>query len=368
MSYKINKTDGSLLKELIDSEIDQVATDLTLIGKNVTGYGEYINENFVKLLENFASTAEPNNPIAGQIWFDLTDNRLKVYNGNSFIIATGPVVASSQPLTLRQGDFWIDNQENQLYFNDGLETVLVGPGWRQSDGRSGVFPVKISDSSGNIKLVNEIRSGGTLLGYYSSHLEFTPVGVSNYLPATIKPGFNSANVDEFRLNAIATSAESLIDGEGNLQTTDSFLTSGGNNTTSGILNILNSTPLKLGVSEETSITVNASTFNIRSNKNNQDFKITTRTSNNFYDAITVKASNNRVGIFNSSPTATLDVAGDVVVSGNIISGDSFKLPIYSNTELAARSLSSSNYGELIYNSDSAKVQAYVAPGSWVNLH
>jgi len=50
MTYKINKTDGSLLKEIIDSEIDQSATDLTLIGKNVTGYGEYINENFVKLL------------------------------------------------------------------------------------------------------------------------------------------------------------------------------------------------------------------------------------------------------------------------------------------------------------------------------
>ena len=317
MSYKINKTDGSLLKEIIDSEIDQVATDLTLIGKNVTGYGEYINENFVKLLENFASTAEPNNPIAGQIWFDLTDNRLKVYNGNGFIIASGPVVSSTQPLTLGQGDFWIDNQENQLYFNDGLETVLVGPDWKRSDGRSGIFPVKISDNFGNIKLVNELRSGGVLLGYYSSHAEFIPIGISNYLSGSIKPGFNSANIDEYRFNAVASSAESLIDGDGNLQTADSFLTSSGNNTTSGILNILNATPLKLGVNQETLVNVTTSAFNIRSNWNNQDFKITTRASNNFYDAITVKASTNSVGIFNSSPTATLDVTGDVVVSGNL---------------------------------------------------
>ena len=317
MTYKINKTDGSLLKEILDSEIDQVATDITLIGKNVTGYGEYINENFVKLLENFASTTEPNNPIAGQIWFDLTDNRLKVYDGNGFRVASGPIVSSTQPLTLGQGDFWIDNEQNQLYFNDGLETVLVGPGWRRSDGRSGVFPVKISDNFGNIKLVNELRSGGVLLGYYSSHPEFTPVGISNYLPDTIKPGFNSANFEDYRINAIAASAESLVNGLGETQTADNFLIKNGNNTTSGTLSILNPTPLKLGVNQENTINVSPSVINIRSNFNNQDFRITTRASNNFYDAITVKASNNRVGIFNSAPTATLDVTGDVVVSGNL---------------------------------------------------
>jgi hypothetical protein len=390
MTYKINKTDGSLLKEILDSEIDQVATDITLIGKNVTGYGEYINENFVKLLENFASTTEPNNPIAGQIWFDLTDNRLKVYDGNGFRVASGPIVSSSQPLTLGQGDFWIDNEQNQLYFNDGLETVLVGPGWRRSDGRSGVFPVKISDNSKNIKLVNELRSGGVLLGYYSSHPEFTPVGISNYLPDTIKPGFNSANFEDYRINAIAASAESLVNGLGETQTADNFLIKNGNNSTSGTLTILNPTPLKLGVNQENEIKIitrtslratlstgtavveltagntiglvpgmvlsinvgpgafgdgaviatvdsliqftasvnhavaGAVTFNplssyfeIRSNWNNQDFRITTRASNNFYDAITVKAANNRVGIFNSNPQSTLDVTGDVVVSGNL---------------------------------------------------
>jgi hypothetical protein len=317
MTYKINKTDGSLLKEILDSEIDQVATDITLIGKNVTGYGEYINENFVKLLENFASTTEPNNPIAGQIWFDLTDNRLKVYDGNGFRVASGPVVSPTQPLTLGQGDFWIDNEQNQLYFNDGLETVLVGPGWRRSDGRSGVFPVKISDNFGNIKLVNELRSGGVLLGYYSSHPEFTPLGISNYSSNTIKPGFNSANFEDYRVNAIAASAESLVNGLGETQTADSFLIKNGSNATSGTLSILNPLPLRLGVNQENTINVSPSVINFRSNFNNQDFRITTRASNNFYDAITVKAANNRVGIFNNNPQSTLDVTGDVVVSGNL---------------------------------------------------
>lgn len=322
MTYKINKTDGSLLKEILDSEIDQDATDLTLIGKNVTGYGEYINENFVKILENFASTTEPNNPIAGQIWFDLTDSRIKVYDGNGFKVASGPIVSSSQPLNLGQGDFWIDSNENQLYFNDGVDTVLVGPSWKSSQGRSGLFPVQIADSLGNIKLVNELRSGGTLLGYYSSHEEFTPTGISNYTPETIKPGFNSASITQYRVNAIATSAESLVDSLGNLQTADNFLVKNGNNTTSGSLTILNSSPLKLGVNQENTVNVSPALMNVRSNWNGQDFKITTRASNNFYDAITIKAASNRVGIFNANPQSTLDVTGSVVISGNLtVNGD-----------------------------------------------
>jgi hypothetical protein len=322
MTYKINKTDGSLLKEILDSEIDQTATDLTLIGKNVTGYGEYINENFVKLLENFASTTEPNNPISGQIWFDLTDSRIKVYDGNGFKVASGPIVSASRPLSLTQGDFWIDSEENQLYFNDGLDTVLVGPSWKRSQGRSGMFPTQVTDVFGNVKLVDEVRSGGTLIGYYSSHPEFTPAGLSNYNQETIKTGFNAADIEQYRVNAIATSAESLVDGFGNLQTADNFLVKNGNNTTSGTLTILNATPLRLGVNQENTINVSPSLINVRSNSNGQDFKITTRASNNFYDAITVKAASSRVGIFNNNPQATLDVTGSVLISGNLtVNGD-----------------------------------------------
>ena len=54
MSYLINKTDGTLLIEVVDGTVDQVSTDITLIGKNATSYGEFINENFVRMLENFA--------------------------------------------------------------------------------------------------------------------------------------------------------------------------------------------------------------------------------------------------------------------------------------------------------------------------
>ena len=66
MSYIINKTDGSVLTEIVDGTIDQVSTDLTLIGKNSSAYGELFNENFVHILENFASTSSPSKPVLGQ--------------------------------------------------------------------------------------------------------------------------------------------------------------------------------------------------------------------------------------------------------------------------------------------------------------
>ena len=77
MSYQLNKTDGTLLLDLIDGQIDTASTNLTLVGRNYTGYGEYFNENFIKLLENFSNTAAPSNPITGQLWWDSTNRNYK---------------------------------------------------------------------------------------------------------------------------------------------------------------------------------------------------------------------------------------------------------------------------------------------------
>lgn len=70
MAYKLNKTDGSLLVDLIDGTIDVNSTSITLVGRNYTGYGEAFNENFIKILENFSNSNSPVNPIKGQLWWD----------------------------------------------------------------------------------------------------------------------------------------------------------------------------------------------------------------------------------------------------------------------------------------------------------
>ena len=83
MAYQINKTSGVLLVNLADGQIDTTSSDITLVGKGYTGFGESINENFVKMLENFANSSSPANPLAGQIWWDTSVSRLKVYTGTN---------------------------------------------------------------------------------------------------------------------------------------------------------------------------------------------------------------------------------------------------------------------------------------------
>ena len=79
MAYTVNKTDGSIVATVSDGQIDQGSTDLTLIGKNFSGFGDYLNENFIHLLENFAGQSQPGQPIVGQLWFDTSENRIKVH-------------------------------------------------------------------------------------------------------------------------------------------------------------------------------------------------------------------------------------------------------------------------------------------------
>ena len=92
MAYTINFTDlvnkGSLTVE--DNDIN-TQTSLNLVGRNTTSYGVEFNQNFLKLLENFANTTPPANPVEGQLWWDSSSGEegLKVYDGTQWIAAGG---------------------------------------------------------------------------------------------------------------------------------------------------------------------------------------------------------------------------------------------------------------------------------------
>ena len=61
MAYTINRTDGTAIATVTDGTIDNT-TSVTLFGKSYSGFGEALNENLVKLLENQASTSQPSAP------------------------------------------------------------------------------------------------------------------------------------------------------------------------------------------------------------------------------------------------------------------------------------------------------------------
>jgi hypothetical protein len=80
MSYTIRTTNGSTIAIVQDATLNTIATSLTLVGRDYAGYGAFLNENFVYLLENFAANTAPQNQITGQLWYDTSVKTLKVWD------------------------------------------------------------------------------------------------------------------------------------------------------------------------------------------------------------------------------------------------------------------------------------------------
>lgn len=318
MSYIINKTDSSVLTEITDGTIDQSATDITLIGKNASTYGEFINENFVKILENFANTTQPNNPLTGQVWFDTSENRLKVYDGNGFKVSGGTIVSGSIPSSIAQGDIWIDSNKQQLYFNDGSATILVGPIYNSQQGYSGFQVLDIVDTNELSHSVVMMYVGQVLIGIFSKD-EFTPISDVPGFLGDIKIGFNAGNLSDIKFRVPVEQADSLLASDGvTLKTADDFLSTSEDSLTTGTLSILNAKPLILGPAGAVQFTFAPLEYQMNSRVRNQNFQIgSLDATGSLNPSVYVDAENSRVGIYTNSPQATLDVVGDVLVSGNL---------------------------------------------------
>jgi hypothetical protein len=315
MAYVLNKTDGSELTELLDNVIDQTTIDLTLIGKNASNYGEVLNENFIRLLENFSNTSPPNFPITGQIWYDSGENRLKIYDGTQFRTSGGPIVSTTTPSSFIQGDIWINNTTNQMYFYDGVDLLLAGPIYTNEQGISGPEVVSVQDSSGNLKTIVKIWVGQSLLGIWSKE-QFTPATPIIGFSGIIRVGFNASSLSGAKFHVTATRADALVDPLGDLKTTASFVSTETNSNTIGTLSIQNTTPLIVGPSQNNEVRVSTASFQMVSNNAGQDFRIKVRDTSVF-DALVINPVGSLMGVFTANPTAALDVTGDIKVSGNI---------------------------------------------------
>jgi hypothetical protein len=322
MTYKINNTENVEITQIIDGTIDQT-TDLTLIGKNVSGYGEYINENFLKLLENFASTTEPSNKITGQLWFDTSVNKLKVYDGSRFKAAGGSTVSSTQP-ALAQGDIWINPTDNQMYFYDGSDLVLAGPVYKSSQGLSGFTVETILDTTETSRTLVYLWCAQILLGIFSKDTsEFTPKKIipgypsTNGISNTIRKGFNPGTISP-KFYVTASAAENLVDENGTVRSVSNFMTTYQDTGTIGTITIQNSTPLKLGEADESQIYVDDTIFEISSNAINQGFSIKALRGGGPISALKIETLEGRVGIFNEYPEYNLDVTGDARITGDLI--------------------------------------------------
>lgn len=112
--------------------INQSDTALTLVGRNYPGYGQAVMTDLVHMLENFANSSQPDNPIEGQLWFDTTDpnsKKLKVHDGSLFVPVAGVHQQAAEPTTAQLGDIWVDTGNNQLSIYNGANFTLIGPNY-----------------------------------------------------------------------------------------------------------------------------------------------------------------------------------------------------------------------------------------------
>jgi len=93
MSYIINNSRGNIVAIVADGTVNTSATDLALVGRALTDYGAYQNENYVYLLENFANSTAPLQPILGQLWYNSDTDVISAYNSGNTWSALAPVVS-----------------------------------------------------------------------------------------------------------------------------------------------------------------------------------------------------------------------------------------------------------------------------------
>src|SRR5210317_240324 len=148
MAYKINNTFGTTLVTLADGTIDTATTDLALFGKGYAGFGERLNENLVKLLENFSNTTAPSNKVKGQLWYDSLNNQIQVWNGSKWKPVGSSTNSQTSPSNANLGDFWFDTINNQFYVYNGTVWTLIGPTTVVGSGVTQVVSDTIADNVG----------------------------------------------------------------------------------------------------------------------------------------------------------------------------------------------------------------------------
>jgi hypothetical protein len=255
MSYTINKTDGTKLVVLKDGTVDISTTDLALFGKSYAGFGERLNENFVKILENFANTTAPAKKIKGQLWYDTLTNQIKVWNGNKFKPVGSSTNANSAPTNANLGDTWFDTNNLQLYVYNGSAWTLIGPTTVAGSGNTAVVSDSIRDNVGVFKSVLKFVTNDLIVAMVSAE-EFIPLTAITGFATVFKGITLSTSVSQNRFRGVATSAQNLLLADlTTVVPADNFVRADTNDSMTGTLTIFNDGGLSIGSGADLTINV-----------------------------------------------------------------------------------------------------------------
>lgn len=357
MPYQVRFTDytnPAKPAKIVDDYTLNTQTSLTFVGKNYAGYAPVIAENFLHLLENFANSSEPLNPVEGQLWYDNTPgvNILKVYDGTQWVSASSVKKQSSQPSTSAsiKGDLWVDTENQQLYLYTGSNWLLIGPQY-SSGAQTGTVVETITDTANVDHSVVSLYSAGYRIAIVSKSVFFPKTVIPGF--ASIKQGINLSTLDSGtntpeKFWGTASQADALVV-NGTAVASSSFLRADQTSTSNYQFNVRSSNGISIGSNLSFSLTTDSLTSSAyltsKSSGSSISFRLTNGTTQNTTLRLTADGKVG-IGVNNTSPSATLDVLGTVASSGKLTINDTTDATLSTASLLTAGGLTVSKTSNL----------------------
>jgi microcystin-dependent protein len=329
MPYTVNFTDNENKTPItVFDNTSSTDTSLTFPGRNVTGYGQIIAENFLALLENFAAPTEPVNPVEGQLWYDSTNGVMQIWDNTAWKAASGIQKGPSEPAVSasKVGELWVDTTNQQLRIFTGSRWLLVGPAESSVDGlRYGPVVERIADSDNIDRFI---------LTFYIADIPVIVFSKDSFTPKILISGFDiiraginipaptaTSEIEKFiggflpTLYGTAKNANALNIGGVEVEA-GKFLRSDVINTTEFGLNVRNNNGIILGVDGTFNLSTSETAAKIYNSLTGSSIDI--QTNRNGIPATILRVIDNRVGINKAIPDEALDVDGNIKLTGAIV--------------------------------------------------
>ena len=326
MAYKVFFTDSTLHPEPLDvpDNFPNTSTSISIPGRNQTGYGKIIAENFIHLLENFASGSAPetSKSVIGQLWFNSDENKLYVYDGIEYKTTSNISTGVNEPTGASLGDLWVNSSTQQLYLWSGTNWVLIGPQFSEGT-KSGPLVETILD-------IDNIER--TVIVFYTKDIPVSIVSKDDFIPKVVIQGFPeigaginvtartdiSEEVVLPRLIGVARSAQNLLVADEEIPSSR-FIRSDESGTIQATLAVRDDAGLFVGTNGNINLSVRSSNGTLYNSTPGAAIDLqTTRTGAAGLPTTVVKIVEDRVGINNTNPQQPLDVGGNVKIAGEII--------------------------------------------------
>lgn len=328
MAYQVKYTETTNPAKpsiTVEDQTLDTSTSLTFVGKNYAGYAPIVAENFLHLLENFAKTSAPANPVQGQLWYDNTVgvNLLKVFDGTTWTAAGSVKKASVAPLVNNslKGDLWVDTANQQLYIFSGSSWLLVGP----------QFSAGLKTGPQIESIVDTDNVSHNVVSFFSEDYRIAIVSKASFTPkstiagfTTVGQGLNISTVDATSTTAptkmwgTASQADALVV-NGSTVNSANFLRSDQVSTTNYAINVRSNGGISVGSDLNFNIGTETNTTVLFSKTSGNSIDIKLNNAGAITTAMHIDADAKiGVGPNNSNPATTLDVEGSLTVSDEII--------------------------------------------------